>query len=322
MVRNSLLSLSAALAALACNDTTVAPGARLGSILADRFDNSEWSVPVNLGPVVNSSAADMNAGLSPDQHALYFGSNRPGGMGGNDIWVSHRTCLQCAWETPVNLGTAINTSTNEGAPTLSDDGRLLFFYSGRSGGQGGSDIWVSQRISTGADGDLWGDPVNLGPDVNTAGSEQGASYVRGDGEGTATLYFNRALAASGQDIYKVSVSSDGEPLGPAVAVSELNSTSTDQKLAVRTDGHELLLSSNRPGTFGDLDIWRFTRQAIHDAWSAAEHLGAPLNTSYIDSQASLSRDGRTLIFTSNRPGGSGGNDLWMSTRTPSGKEVP
>jgi len=322
MVRNSLLSLSAALAALACNDTTVAPGARLGSILADRFDNSEWSVPVNLGPVVNSSAADMNAGLSPDQHALYFGSNRPGGMGGNDIWVSHRTCLQCAWETPVNLGTAINTSTNEGAPTLSDDGRLLFFYSGRSGGQGGSDIWVSQRISTGADGDLWGDPVNLGPDVNTAGSEQGASYVRGDGEGTATLYFNRGPSGGDQDIYKVSLSSDGEPLGPAVAVSELNSTSTDQKVAVRTDGHELLLSSNRAGTFGDLDIWRFTRQAIHDAWSAAEHLGAPLNTSYIDSQASLSRDGRTLIFTSNRPGGSGGNDLWMSTRTPSGKEVP
>src|SRR2546422_4072269 len=247
MVRNSLLSLSAALAALACNDTTVAPGARLGSILAARFDTSEWSVPVNLGPVVNSSAADMNAGLSPDQHALYFGSNRPGGMGGNDIWVSHRTCLQCAWETPVNLGTAINTSTNEGAPTLSDDGRLLFFYSGRSGGQGGSDIWVSQRISTGADGDLWGDPVNLGPDVNTAGSEQGASYVRGDGAGTATLYFNRGPSGGDQDIYKVSLSSDGEPLGPAVAVSELNSTSTDQKVAVRTDGHELLLSSNRAG---------------------------------------------------------------------------
>ena len=318
MLTNRLLWLTAALAVLACHDTTVAPEARLGPILADRFANAEWSAPENLGPVVNSSALDMNAGLSADGHDLYFVSTRPDGLGGNDIWVSHRRCLQCPWETPENLGTPINTSTNEGAPTLADDGRMLFFYSGRSGGQGGSDIYVSHRISTGADGDVWGDPVNLGPDVNSAVNEQGAYYVRGDGEGTATLYFNRTLAASGQDIYKVSLSSDGEPLGPAVAVSELNSTSTDQKLAVRTDGHELLLSSNRPGTFGDLDIWRFTRQGIHDPWSAAEHLGAPLNTSYVDSQPALSRDGQTLIFTSNRPDGSGGNDLWMSTRGPSG----
>ena len=318
MTKGSILWLSATLVALACNDTAVAPQARLRPILADRFDNAEWSQPVNLGPVVNSSAADMNAGLSPDQHALYFVSTRPGGLGGNDIWVSHRRCLQCSWETPVNLEAPINTSTNEGAPTLSDDGRMLFFYSGRPGGQGGSDIYASPRISTGADGDVWGDPVNLGPDVNTAVNEQGAYYVRGDGEGTATLYFNRGPTGGDQDIYRVSLSSAGEPLGPAVAVSELNSTSTDQKVAVRTDGHELLLSSNRAGTFGDLDIWRFTRQAIHDPWSNAEHLGAPLNTSYVDSQAALSRDGGTLIFTSNRPGGSGGNDLWMSTRGPSG----
>jgi len=318
MTKGSILWLSATLVALACNDTAVAPQARLRPILADRFDNAEWSQPVNLGPVVNSSAADMNAGLSPDQRALYFVSTRPGGLGGNDIWVSHRRCLQCSWETPVNLEAPINTSTNEGAPTLSDDGRMLFFYSGRSSGQGGSDIWVSLRISTGADGDIWGDPVNLGPDVNTAVNEQAAYYVRGDGEGTATLYFNRGPTGGDQDIYRVSLSSAGEPLGPAVAVSELNSTSTDQKVAVRTDGHELLLSSNRAGTFGDLDIWRFTRQAIHDPWSNAEHLGAPLNTSYVDSQAALSRDGGTLIFTSNRPGGSGGNDLWMSTRGPSG----
>jgi len=319
MVRNPLILLAAALAAVACNETTVAPEARLGPIAADRFANSEWSEPVNLGPVVNSDALDMNAGLSPDAHELYFVSTRSGGQGANDLWVSHRRCLQCPWETPVNLGTPINTAANEGAPTLSDDGRLLFFYSARSGGQGGSDIWISRRISTGADGDVWGDPVNLGPDVNTAVNEQGAYYVRGDGEGTATLYFNRALAASGQDIYKVSLSTDGEPLGPAVAVSELNSPNTDQKLAVSTDGHELLLSSNRPGTFGDLDIWRFTRQAIHDAWSAPEHIGAPLNTRYIDSQPTLSRDGGTMIFTSSRPGGSGGNDLWISTRTPNGK---
>jgi len=290
----------------------------LGSVLANRFDGSEWSEPENLGPVVNSSAADANAGLSPNAHDVYFVSDRPGGQGGNDIWVSRRACLQCPWEAPVNLGTQFNTATAEGAPTLSEDGRILFFFSGRPGGQGAFDVYVSRRISTGAEGDVWGDPVNLGPDVNTAGNEQGTYYVREGGEGTATLYFNRPGAGGLLDIYKVSLSSDGSPLGPAVAVSELNTGSTDQKVAVRTDGHELLLSSNRAGSFGGLDIWRFTRQAIHDAWSPAEHIGAPVNTTFIDSQPSLSRDGRTLIFTSSRPGGSGSTDLWMSTRGPGG----
>lgn len=300
-----------------CSDG--ASPAALAAPNLDRFDNSEWSEPENLGPTVNSSAADGNAGLSPDAHDLYFVSNRPGGQGANDIWVSHRRCLQCPWETPMNLGTTFNTATAEGAPTLSDDGRMLFFFSGRSGGLGALDVYVSHRISTSADGDVWGDPVNLGPDVNTAGNEQGVYYVREGGAGSATVYFNRTGAGTALDIYKVSLSNDGEPLGPAVAMPELNSASTDQKVAVRTDGHELLLSSNRAGSFGDLDIWRFSRQAIHDAWSAAEHLGAPLNTSFLDSQPSLSRDGRTLIFTSNRPGGSGSNDLWMSTRDPGGQ---
>lgn len=302
----------AALAALACNDANVPAGVGIGSILADRFDGSEWSEPENLGSVINTDAVEANAGLSPDAHELYFVSNRPGGQGGNDIWVSHRQCLQCPWETPSNLGATINTATNDGAPTLSDDGRQLFFFSGRSGGQGGLDIWVSERIST--DGDVWGDPVNLGPDVNTAGAEQGSYYVREGGSGTATLYFNRTGA--GLDVFRVSLSSHGEPLGPAVAVPELNSAVNDQKVAVRTDGHELLLSSARSGTLGDFDLWRFTRQSIHDPWSGPEHIAAPVSTSFLDSQPNLSRDGQTLIFTSNRPGGSGANDLWMSTRSP------
>jgi len=285
---------------------------------ADRFATSEWSEPVNLGPVVNSSALDANAGLSPDEHTLYFISNRPGGLGGNDIWTSRRQCMQCPWETPVNLGTPINSDAAEGAPTLSEDGRLLFFFSARPGGLGGADIYVSHRTGTNEAGDTWGPPVNLGSDVNTAGPENGSYYVREGGEPTATLYFNRVLAGGNLDVYKVSLDNDGVPLGPAVAVPELNSTGADQKVSERADGHELLLSSTRTGASGDFDIWRFTRQAIHDAWSEPEHLDAPLNTPYVDSQPAVSRDGRTLIFTSSRPGGSGGNDLWMSTRTPSG----
>jgi WD40-like Beta Propeller Repeat len=286
---------------------------------ADRFASSEWSEPVNLGPVVNSSALDANAGLSSDAHTLFFVSTRTGGLGNLDIWVTHRRCLACDWEVPVNLGAPINSDAMDAAPTMSEDGRLLFFYSARAGGLGLSDIYVSHRVSTGADGDVWGPPVNLGPDANTAASEQGTFYVHEPGEPNAFVYFNRPTAGGSIDVYRVAVSNDGDALGPAVLVPELSDPTTfDQKVAVSTDGHELLLSSLRAGGFGNLDIWRFTRQSARDPWSNATHVDAPINTSDLDSQPVLSRDGRTLIFTSNRAGGLGQQDLWMSTRSPGG----
>src|SRR6266571_1199734 len=171
--------------ALACG---IQADRAVSALQADRFAGSEWSDPVNLGPLINSSALDGNAGLSPDGLTLYFVSARPGGLGNNDIWVSHRQCVPCDWEAPVNLGAPINSDAAEGAPTLSEDGRLLFFFSARPGGLGGADIYVSHRTGTNEDGDTWGPPVNLGSDVNTAGPENGSYYVREGGEPTATLY--------------------------------------------------------------------------------------------------------------------------------------
>lgn len=288
------------------------------TVQTHRFAGSEWSAPVNLGPVVNSSANDVNAALSPDEHTMYFVSNRLGSLGETDIWASHRQCLECPWEAPLNLGAPINSTSQDASPTLSADGRLLFFFSGRPGG-GGLDIYVSRRIGTSAAGDVWGPPINLGPDVNTPGAEQGVHYSRDGATPTAGLYFNRIGPSGSLDIFHVSIDNDGMPLGPGVPVAELNDPLTaDQKVTVRNDGLELLLSSQRAGAFGNFDIWVFSRQTPRDPWSGPSHPDAPLNTTEIDSQPSLSRDGRTLIFTSNRLGGSGGNDLWMSTRTPSG----
>lgn len=166
---------------------------------------------------------------------------------------------------------------------------------------------------------MWGPPINLGPDVNTAGAEQGVHYSREGGTATAGLYFNRIGPSGTGDVFHVFIDNDGAPLGPAVLLTELSDASAaDQKVTVRTDGLELFLSSLRAGTFGGFDIWVFTRQRPQDPWSSPLHLDAPVNTGDLDSQPSLSRDGRTLIFTSNRLGGSGNNDLWMSTRTQSG----
>ena len=283
---------------------------------ADRFASSEWSEPENLGPVINSGFVDANASLSPNEHTLYFISTRTGGFGMNDIWMSQRQCSACPWEEPVNLGATINTGAMEASPSVSEDGQLLFFYSTKAGGFGGADIYVSHRISTSAAGDVWGEPVNLGPDVNTVAAEQGPYYVKVTGEAKASVYFNRS-GSGNTDIYKVFISNDGVPLGPAVLVPELSDPSGfDQKVSVRTDGHELFLSAIRSGGFGGFDIYRFTRQSTSDPWSAPDHLDAPINTPDIDSQPNLSRDGRTMIFTSIRTGGLGLQDLWMSTRRP------
>src|SRR6266566_5161375 len=118
-------------------------------IQAMSFANSEWSEPVNLGPVVNSSSNEQNATLARDGLSLYFSSNRPGGSGPLDIWVAQRACtdpddLACAWQAPANLGSPINSAGADFAPNLSEDGHLLFFSS--NGGVGANiDIYVSRR---------------------------------------------------------------------------------------------------------------------------------------------------------------------------------
>src|SRR5213080_5357221 len=98
-----LLSLTAIALATACrpdaDQITYQPQAM-------SFANSEWSAPVNLGPAVNSSSNEQNATLARDGLSLYFSSNRPGGAGNLDIWVSRRACTNpddpaCAWEAPV-----------------------------------------------------------------------------------------------------------------------------------------------------------------------------------------------------------------------------
>ena len=291
-------------------------------VSAMSFANSEWSAPVNLGAAINTTAGESVPAQSSDELRLYFTSDRAGGLGGNDLWVSQRACDECAWETPVNLGAPVNGPGTEAGPRLSIDGHLLFFQSDRPGGQGAADIYVSRRDDP-KDDLGWGDPVNLGTGVNTAAAEQAAAYLQSAEDGSVNLYFNRG-AANAQDLYYAAVTRDGETLGAAVLVAELSaSAAQDQHASVRKDGREIFFASSRVvGGVGGLDLWTSARRSVHEPWSSPVNLGALLNTTTTDQQPSLSSNGRTLVFSSNRPGGFGGNDLWMSTRTPSGQEVP
>lgn len=291
-------------------------------ITAMSFASSDWSPPVNMGTVINSSSNEQNAVLARDGLSLYLSSNRPGTSGPLDIWVSQRACTDgddpaCAWQTPVNLGAPVNGPGADFAPNLSGDGHLLFFASNR--GSGLTDIYVSHRANPNDDFG-WEDPAPLGAGVNTSLQEQAPMYLQDAQDGSANLYFNRgALALNQADFYVASVTRDGTTLGPAQLVVELSEpTANDAAITIRADGREALFWSGRAGGLGGNDLWVSTRPSIHDPWSPPVDAGATLNSKFDDVTPSLSTDGRTLIFASNRPGGHGGNDLYMSTRTPSG----
>jgi Tol biopolymer transport system component len=285
---------------------------------AQSFANSEWSAPVNLGATTNSTFNEQAPSLSPDGLSLYFGSNRPrvGGSTDTDLWVSHRQCDDCPWGTPVNLGPVVNSSVGDNGPSLSLDGHRLFFTSARTG-VGLNDIYLSRRANP-KDDLGWGPPVLLGPGVNTTAFEAGAEYVQSAEDGVDNFYFNRGPSQGAQDIYVASITRDGETRGSAVVVAELfDATANDAAASVRTDGREIFFGSTRLTGAGGLDLWTSARRSVHDAWSPPANL-TPLNSGANDQQPSLSSDGRTLFFASDRLGGIGGTDIWMSTRRPSG----
>jgi hypothetical protein len=288
-----------------------------------KFANSEWSEPVKLGAPINTEAIDQGPVLSSDGLSLYITSNRPGSLGGNDIWVSHRACETCSWQEPVNLGAPINSSANDGQPTFSTDPHVMIFNSARPGGHGGADLYVTRRADPGDDFG-WGTPVNLGPMVNSADIDNAAEYVEREGGHDAVLYFTRGVVMLQRaDIYSAPITRDGVVLAAAAPVSELNDpTVNDAGLTVRRDGREIIFWSNRnspPGTVqGDLFVSR--RANVHRPWPTPENLGMPVSSSeFHEISASLSDDGRTLLITRVRTDNVGGQDIWMSTRTPSGK---
>jgi len=126
--------------------------------------NDPWTEPVNLGPTVNSSAADSDPEISADGLTLFFHSDRPDGYGDVDLWVTTRSTRDGPWAEPVNLGPTINTSEYDGDPDISSDGLSLFFCNYGRATSYDSDLWVTTRVTT---TDPWEEPVNLGPMVNS-----------------------------------------------------------------------------------------------------------------------------------------------------------
>jgi hypothetical protein len=267
---------------------------------ATKYD--PWSQPTNLGPVVNSSSNDWSPSISPDGLELYFTSQRSGGYGSHDIWVSRRPTKNEPWEPPVNLGPSVNSSAYEGPVFLSSDGLVLFFSGNldqptRPGGYGDVDMWMTKRTSI---SDPWGTPVNLGPMVNSP-SLDCCPRISPDG---STLYFcsTRPGGFGGEygDIYQA----------PIIPIVDFNADgivdSTDMCIMVDNWGTDEPLCDIGPMPWGDGIV------DVEDLKVLAEYLfGDTQSVAHFkldESKGSIANDSAR-----NLDGTVHGNPIWLPT---------
>lgn len=154
-----------------------------------------WSVPVNLGEKINSQHWETQPSISYDGQTLYFVSNRPGGFGGSDIWMSKRL-NNGEWGVPENMGPYINSRKDEISPFIHYDDQTLYFASEGMAGMGGLDIYLSRRMFDGEFGPArnLGYPINTEKDesslfVNLAGTLALFSSESGDTRGRNDIYY-------------------------------------------------------------------------------------------------------------------------------------
>ena len=206
-----------------------------------------WAEPLNLGPTVNSWSRDAHPCVSADGLSLFFESTRPGGYGGQDLWVTIRATTNDDWGIPVNLGPTVNSSAVDDGASISADGLSLFFDSNRAGGYGYWDVWVTRRATT---SDPWGPPVNLGPTINTSRDDLDQT-ISPDG---LSLFFCSDRTGD-FDLWLSSRPSRSDLWGPAVNLGPVvNSSADDWTPDISSDGFTLYFCSNRPDGVGSYDI--------------------------------------------------------------------
>lgn len=265
--------------------------------------------PTNLGPIINSPALDSQPSISADGLSLFFFSERSGGYGNRDIWVARRSTTNESWTTVENVRPPVNTSYEDSGPSISDDGLTLFFDSDRPGGSGESDIWVTTRITK---SDPWGTPVNLGSTVN-ASSYDAYPSISADGL-TLFIQSNRPGGYGRHDIWMTTRQTKDDPWTTPVNLgSTVNSTAIEGDPSVSPDGSALLFTSLRPGGYGISDMYLVRWTTIQDSWGPPMNLGPFVNSPSIEAGPSISTDGLTFFFESERPGGKGSGDLWQAS---------
>jgi len=247
---------------------------------------ADWAFVENLGAPPNTAAAEKQPGIDGSGTLLVYNSG--GNLYGTQ-WSGG------TWGAPLALPASINNGSANATPCWS--GSTLYYASDRADGEGGWDLWCSEW-----DGSAFGPPTNLGPGVNTSGSETSpALNTAGD-----TLYFRK-----GTDIFYATKT--------GITWSNVQGTGIGTgRPAGYVDG-TLYFSDDRGGGEGGLDIWLAVGSA--GSFSAAVNLGTDVNTSNNELGGSWTSDKRWMHFSSDRPGGEGNYDLYRGRFTMTAVEA-
>lgn len=212
--------------------------------------DGKWQTATYLSPNINTPQYNEGAqSISQDGKYLFFtGCNRPDGLGRCDIYVAKKQGDD--WGKPYDLQPPVNTSGWESQPSISSDGRTLYFVSNRKGGYGGYDIWKSTVTDKG-----WSEPENLGPNINTAFDEQ-SPYIHAD---DSTLYFcsDGWPGMGGKDLFVSHLGKDGKWGKPVNVGYPINSSGDENGLTVTASGQYAFFASNKLNGNSGYDIYTF-----------------------------------------------------------------
>ncbi|MBN1897312.1 MAG: PD40 domain-containing protein [Spirochaetes bacterium] len=264
----------------------------LNIFILSRVMFSQSNIPKGFQSIkeINTVYHEFSPSISPDGSFMVFSSDRPQGLGDNDLWISYFKDGQ--WSQPENLS-VLNSRFHDHEPFLTYDGNAILFSSDRDGGLGVGDLYISYR-----QGKYFSQPINLGPSINTKDSEKMPSVSMDNQElffaRIPVDYFSRMLEKNKIQIW-VSQKKGNIWGAPELLQEPVNQLTYDFAPRIMPDGHSLLFCSGREGGKGGLDIWRVRRKSRSFGWSGLTNLSF-LNTKGNESHYAFTIDQKRLYM--------------------------
>lgn len=281
----------------------------------DAKNNPAKIDPINIGPGINTEHPEYFPTITVDGRTLLFTRlipSRENARGQEDFYVSQLS-EKNIWMKAIAMPQNINTNLNEGAPTLSADGRTLIFvacsdetgyyYGPNREGMGSCDMFITKRIGT-----QWMNPKNL-PGVVNSGNWESQPSLSADGK---SLYFVRRVGRQGtmrSDIFVSKKDTKGNWGRPTPLPANINTPYMETSVLIHPDGRTLYFSSNGHTGLGGYDIYMSRMDALGN-WGDPINLGYPINTENDENSLLVGPDGEVAFFASDRPGGYGGLDIY------------